>query len=670
MSRPRSTRSSTYSGGLRGISEYDAAAAYGEPALSDASSDEQIARAISESKRTAHLDAQRRSPTVSRAFSYASSFTSTLLGSDSGSSSPRSEYARSPAPSQAQYGVPPIPTPRYAADEVIARNLARSWRVASVQSDLIADPQYARPAAPPLVVRAPSPSHSIASSSSSQRTAYQSPSRPLSPLLLPTRQLSSNGTSFLRTPSVRSMASVSSVRSAASVSSARSASSVASGRSASSVSTTRSTSSRASVSSLLSSVARSSRHEPLESAARALRASLPPSLARSSSSASARSSTPRGPSRSSSVRSTSSVSSSLTARGITLDERQALAQLHALATSPIRCANPACGALIPPAALDNILFPTIFNADASPPRGLFAALHARCPACSQSHCRGCGLPTGCDVGCCGDAWRGPGASTALVHVPRSNASSGSASPRNTYNALYPPPPCPVPTHCAAVRALGALGALIAFDRAHIAMGALGHGRAADKPLIGQLHALVFFLSPPAHPSSPQTSGLLLLSDGDEEGAPEADAALPALLGLSRVPAYAASLLRAGAAGPRGEVDVGAWMARAPAYGAVLRVLRALGDAGCQAVLARPVRAGAGTEAWFRRGAPGSDAVWTDDGGGEPLRVLFRRLESARVALLRLAGATTFGPTVEKAHALCDGVLYLLLQDVLGEDEGG
>ncbi|KAJ7435564.1 hypothetical protein FB451DRAFT_1461906 [Mycena latifolia] len=620
MSRPRSTRSSTYSGGLRGINEYDAAAAYGEPALSDASSDEQIARAISESKRTAHLEAQRRSPTVSRTFSYASSFTSTLLGSDSGSSSPRSEYARSPAPSQAQYGVPPIPTPRYAADEVIARNLARSWRVASVQSDLIADPQYARPAAPPLVPAhgVPVPESSTITSSSSHAPTF------LQWHFIPPHTLCTiHGLCFLRPIGgiclVRTLCLFSGLRSLCLV----------------------------------------RVHNPVD-----LLQSHGPRSARVASAVS-------GTIIVIGVRQVIDTQRALAIKlRITMDERQALAQLHALATSPIRCTNPACGALIPPAALDNILFPTIFNADASPPRGLFAALHARCPACSQSHCRGCGLPTGCDVGCCGDAWRGPGTSTALVHVPRSNASSGSASPRNTYNALYPPPPCPVPIHCSAVRALGALGALIAFDRAHIAMGALGHGRAADKPLIGQLHALVFFLSPPAHASSPQTSGLLLLSDGDEEGPPQADAALPALLGLSRVPAYAASLLRAGAAGPRGEVDVGAWMARAPAYGAVLRVLRALGDAGCQAVLARPVRAGAGTEAWFRRGAPGGDAVWTDDGGGEPLRVLVRRLESARVALLRLAGATTFGPTVEKAHALCDGVLYLLLQDVLGEDEGG
>ncbi|KAJ7503375.1 hypothetical protein B0H11DRAFT_582369 [Mycena galericulata] len=686
MSRPRSTRtrSSVFSGnsgrGLRGITEYEAAAAYGEPALSDASSDEQIARAISDSKRTV------RFPPVSRAFSYASSSDSTLFGSGSGSSSPRPEYARSHTPSHVYPGVSPTPTPRYAADEVIARNLARSWRVASVQSDLIADPGYVRPSepsGPPLVVRSPSPSAvSIApSSSSGRRTLYQPPSRPLSPLL---------DTSFLRTPSMRSMESNSSLRSAASISSARSGSSVASARSIPSVrsgSTMHSSSSMrsvhssssvrsvptirstSSVSSVLSSVARSSRHAPLHSAAIALRASLPPSLARSSSSVSNRSYTPKGNSRAGSVRSVATAASSLSARGISVQEKQDLARLHALAVSPVRCANPQCSTLIPPAALDNISFPVTFSAEASPPRSLFAALHARCPACAQNHCRGCGAPTGCVAGCCGgDGWHDSVA--ALVHIPRS-ASTASASPQNSYNAIYPPPPCPVPAHCPAVRALGALAALVAFDRAHIAMGAQDHSRAADKPLIGQLHALVFFLSPPALPLSPPASGLLLHPDeNDNASTAIADAALPALIGLSRVPAYAASLLRAGAGGARGEADVGTWMARAPAFGAVLRVLRALGDAGCHSVLVRPIRAGAGAEAWLRgRGAAG-DGVWREDGGEETLRGLIRRLEGSRAALLRLAEATTFGPTVEKAHALCDGVLYLLLQDVLGEEEDG
>ncbi|KAJ7122567.1 hypothetical protein C8R43DRAFT_1032598 [Mycena crocata] len=721
-SRPRSTRSSANYSGLGRLSEYEAAAVYGEPALSDRSSDEQIARALSDSKRSAAIDAQRRSSTISRALSYASSSASTLLGSGSSSSgSSRSSIPRSHASSHASNTYSPTPTPRYAADEVIARNLARSWHVGSVQSDIIANPEYTRPAGPPLVVRSTSPSpsnfsaRSSTSSSSSQRTPYQTPTRPLSPLLIATRPLSSNGTSFLHSPSLRSMSSISSVRSAASGASVRSAasvSSVQSGSSARSGSSIRSTSSRASITSLLSSVARSSRHAPLQTAAQALRASLPPSLARSASSVSTRSSvssrssasirlagssasTPR---RAGSVRSVSTANSH--ARSVQDPDPYALARLHTLATSPTRCARPGCGAIIPLAPLDNLIFPQPTSSpfptaplphytspsapsfpsalsshsstrDAStedtymppPPPALVAALYAQCPACTLGHCRGCGAPT----------------------------------------------PAPIPTHCAAVRALGALAALVAFDRAHSAFDSSKSGapptpkRDQDKTLLGPLHALVYFLSaPPATPplSPPLGVGMpgLLLAAGDdypygadgdgslsEYGDVETDGAIPALLVLSRVPVYAAGLLRAGMGmdssrqtggqnyySPSGdaEVDVGTWMARAPAFSAVLRVLRALGDAGPggRGVLARRLPAenarSGGVEVWLRRGVAESSA---GNGYGDgSLLALVRRLEPARAALLRLAGATTFAPTVGKAHALCDAILYLLLQDVLGE----
>ncbi|KAJ7604606.1 hypothetical protein DFH06DRAFT_1487477, partial [Mycena polygramma] len=448
MSKPRSSRSSSASYSSRlgsgGIAEaaHTAALVYGPPALSDASSDTQMARAIQDSKRAY----ERRSPGASRALSYASSSSSsTLLGSDSSSGS-GSYYAPSPS-----HYVSPTPTPRYAADDVIARNLARDWDVASVQSEIIADPRYGT--GMPRVVRAPSPVHSVqsrlsthsrSSSASSQRTAHDrqypghyspqplktpTPSRPLSPLMLPTR---------LRTPSVRSMTSSSSIRSASSssasirsvssISSARSISTIGSTRSSSSISSIGSATSRASLSSLLSSVALASRHVPLRDAADSLRLTLTRSpalaLARSASSASNRSSaslrsissvksgassrsslsgstTPRGPSRASSVRSTTSTIAGGIA--ITQPEKDALHHLHLLATSPVRCTNPACGATIPPARFDGIVFPPPSNPNVPtpPPRALLAALHARCPACFTAHCRGCGAPTFCDSRCDG-----------------------------------------------------------------------------------------------------------------------------------------------------------------------------------------------------------------------------------------------------------------------------
>ncbi|KAJ6469463.1 hypothetical protein C8R45DRAFT_1105320 [Mycena sanguinolenta] len=741
MSRPRTA--SSYSGQsyypqqrLRGIAEaeYDAAAAFGEPALSDASSDEQMARAMSESKWSARLDAQHRSPAISRSHSYSSSSSSTLLGSRSGSkrssvsdassftssqgyyspaATPRygvdetisRDLARSmsvasiqsellknpqytrPAPSQtSQYGADesaaqdlarswrvasaqsdsvsntlaearapgssrfPTPTPRYAADETIARNLSRDWDAASVQSEIERNPQYLR-SGPPLVVRSPSPSTLSISSASSQRTAYANqsptPSRPLSPLLLPTR---------LRTPSIRSMTSNSSMRSA---SSARSMAT---------------TSSKASMSSLLSSVTRSARHASLIDAAEAFRAAIPASLSRSSSSASF---APRGSnSRASSVR---SGSSSRTARGtptLSSSDTEALGRLHALAIGPVRCANPGCGTLIRPTALDNIIFSPFLphNTDSKMPLpgALLAALHARCPVCTTSHCRGCGLPSGCGRSgshCEKNGPLHPYSPSPTSMRMRTASSSSNSPPSSGYNTIYAPAPCSVPTHCSASRALGVLASLVAFDRELQGAHQQSPGRAADKPLIGSLHALVYFIEAPRHRPHRGSVG----QDVDEDEPQEAHPALGPLLGLSRVPGYIAALLRAGLRGGVGSggVDVGTWMGRAPAYGAVLRVLRAVGDdtRGCRRVLAQPIRVAPvpGVEGWLRSGnaVPSRRVGESVVGEMETLLALVRRLEPARLELLRLADASQFGPTVETAHALCDGVMYLLLQDALG-----
>ncbi|KAF7292880.1 hypothetical protein MIND_01187000 [Mycena indigotica] len=597
MSKPASSRSSrrsyrptssTSSTGL--TTEYDYAAAYGEPALSDASSDEQIARAISESKKTVH----HRAPPISRTSS-ASSWT--FVGEESPSRA-----------SSISNGYTPTPTPRYAADETVARSLARSWNVASLQSDIIHNPSFSPSSGPPLVVRSPSPARSSISASTSYTYRSPPPNRPLSPLSLSARSLSSVAS---RSPSITSISSVASTHSNVS----------------------------ASIASIISSVARSSRHEPLDTATRTLRASLPPSLSRSVSSSSSSIKSPRAGSvrslaTSSSRRSTSSV--------LDASEKTALARLHAVVAKSIPCANPGCGALIPPATLDTISFPAIIS-DLSPPRALFAALHARCPTCTQNHCRGCGQPTGCAADCCcapTPIYSSP--ARRLITYP----ATSTASPN--YDEQFTPPPCSVPTHCPAVRALGALFALFAFDRAHVAISQ--HGRSADKALIGPLHSLTFFIAPPPHHAGTPR--------GTQEPVFEVDPALPVLVRLSRVPTYAASLLRA-------EADVGRWIDRAPAYSAILRVLRALGDtAGCRSVLTKPIAVSAesGLQLWTRNGEVSAGSAFDKD----TLRGLIRRLEGARAALLRLAGALEFGPTVRQAHALCDGVLYLLLQDALGD----
>ncbi|KAJ7116730.1 hypothetical protein C8R44DRAFT_212828 [Mycena epipterygia] len=766
MSRPRYARTTDYAAAAAA-----AAAAYGDPALSDGSSDEQLARAISESKHTAP-------PPVSRAYAYASSPysnsqysispTSTLIAS--GSQSPYTHPTNYPV-----YSQPPTPTPRYAADEVLARNLAREWRVNSVQSALIADPQYshripdpAYVAGPPLVVRA--------DSNTNFEYHRDSLARPLSPLLIP-RPLSSNGTSFTHTPSVHSVASVASLRSVASVrsassvrssssvastSSVRSVASVSSIRSAASVSSIRSassTASRASRAAILASVTRAARHSPLDAAARALRAALPPSHSPSASirssssirsglssasiksggSSSIRSalssasirfgssthsksgaSTPRAGSIKSSASSTHSRSGSSThsKSGPSSDPdpaASALARLRTRATAALRCPAPGCGARIDAVPLDEIPLPSPPSsssslADAPPPSALLAALRARCPrptcaskAVNESLCRGCGVPL--------RGWNGFG----------SGRGQGGMDEDETW-------------HCPAARALGAWGAVGAFERAFdTTTNGLAKEKARDKdrPLIAPLHALAFFLAPPlpadgdgpeSSPPSPPLSvfstqskssrrgegsmpGGLLLSEGEggwgqeyareqermeeehEAAEEEADAALGLLLRRSRVLGYIAGVLRAGAGsysatgaaaaggnGPGGiaaTVDVGTWMARASAFGAVLRLLRALGNAGVGVggCLEYP-------EARFPSSPsayPSSSAHERQSGAynnsahphaPQTLLTLITTLEPARAALLRLAGASTFGPTVDKAQALGDGVLYLLLQGLL------
>nr|GAT45960.1 predicted protein [Mycena chlorophos] len=594
-SSQRSFRSGSSRSSFTGLTtEYEYAAAYGEPALSDSSSDEQIARAISESKKMGN-----RGSTLSRASSTSSW---TFVGREPSVNSRASSISNGYSPA-------PTPTPRYAADEVVARSLARTWNVASVQSDIIHNPTFSPLSGPPLVVRSPSPAGSTSSiSSSSTVYTYRQDNTkngsPLSPLPLSARTLSASS----RSPSLRSLSSVSSIRTASS-----------------SVSRT------ASIASIISSVAVSSRHEPLDTATRTLRASLPPPLSRSVSSASTLSASSR---HSSSTRASSSSRTSTSSRKSAMDDstKAALAHLHDRLTKPIPCTNPGCGALIPPSPLDAITFPTSALTPSDPPRSLFFALHARCPACTQNHCRGCGQATGCDANCCAPV---PSAPTR-THGQQRLITYPSASP------------CSVPTHCGAVRALGAATALLAFDRVHSAIKE--HGRTADKALLAPLHALVFFVGPATQAQS-QSSGLLLSQD-------EPDPALTELIRISLFPAYAASLLRA-------EANVGRWIDRAPAYEAVLKVLRALGDsAGCRSALLRPIiSAESGLEEWFRTGRV---APYLRSSSGETLRALIRRLEGARAALLRLAGAVKFGPTVQQAHALCDAVLYLLLQDALGD----
>ncbi|CAK5271635.1 unnamed protein product [Mycena citricolor] len=350
-------------------------------------------------------------------------------------------------------------------------------------------------------------------------------------------------------------------------------------------------STKPSFSSLLTKVAESARHERLDGALERL-VEVTTGSAYAASIRSAATSLKSGKSRHST-------------REDSANTAEALAKLHFIATSPFACQNPGCGAVIPAVSLEGMSFPPASDV---PPALIVSLLHAHCTSCTQTHCRGCGVPTACPAACS---------------------------------------PCAVISrHCAAARALGGLTALIAFDRAHILTRE--PGRIADKPLLAPLSALAYFLDP--------------CTDSDGQQPPlDTDPALPVLLRHSRVPGYAAGLLRT--------TDFGAWMTRAPAYTAVLRLLR---FAPTHRPMSRRAVSGAGTGAWYRSRNPAviqmADSGEEDVGESLSLQDLIRQLEPVRMGLLKLTEMSKFRPTLEKAHALCDAVLYLQLQDVLAEED--
>ncbi|KAF8164495.1 hypothetical protein K438DRAFT_1984642 [Mycena galopus ATCC 62051] len=370
------------------------------------------------------------------------------------------------------------------------------------------------------------------------------------------------------------------------------------------------------------------------------------SLSRSSSSASfASARSPSYTSRAGSIRSTTSSrtarsSTSVSVRARSLEEIESLKRLHALATAPIIFLS-----LIPHA-------PNNHNAPTDSimpfPHTLLAALHARCPVCTTTHCCGSSAPLRTLAS----------SSTALG---RDTPAPSTSSPASGYNTTHAPPPCAVSTHCLAACALGALAALLAFDRAAAVQSQGSPRRATDKALLGPMHAVVWCIERPSYPQrSHRESQARSVYGGssyrgsdnreDDEEPQEAHSALLPLIALSHLPGYVVALLQAGL---RGQVDVGTWMARAPVYGAVLRVLRA--------------------GAWLRTTSTRTPSTLPRDrhgagGDEETLLSLIRRLEPVRLELLRLADRVQFGPTVETAHALCDGVIYLLLQGMHQKDQ--
>ncbi|KDR70488.1 hypothetical protein GALMADRAFT_282224 [Galerina marginata CBS 339.88] len=113
-----------------------------------------------------------------------------------------------------------------------------------------------------------------------------------------------------------------------------------------------------------------------------------------------------------------------------------------------------------------------------------------------------------------------------------------------------------------------------------------------------------------------------------------------------------------------------WIAHSETYIVVLETLRRMFDCELSAVLMEPLRhidqsCGLQGLVWDK-----GSITWEMDKSNVPVRSaplneLVRQLEAHRRPLMALVSKVQFTPTVEKVNDLCDGISYLLLQQVVG-----
>ncbi|KAF8145395.1 hypothetical protein K438DRAFT_1991810 [Mycena galopus ATCC 62051] len=287
------------------------------------------------------------------------------------------------------------------------------------------------------------------------------------------------------------------------------------------------------------------------------------------------------------------------------------------------------------------------------PHTLLAALHTCCPICTTTHCCRCGMATTCK----GDWDASPShprsySASAPLRMPTSSSTAlgrdtptpSTSSPALGYNTTYTPPPCAVLTHFPAACTLGTLAALLAFERAAVVQNQGSPGRATDKALLGSIYAVVWCIEGPSylwwshHESQARSvyGGSSYRGSNNMMRSCKKHPTLLLLIALSYLPGYVVTLLQAGLCS---WVDIGTWMARALVYGTVLRVLRA-GVAEC---LQGPYQTAMEQKETEKPSCPSS-------------------------ATLSPCTDWVFGPMVETAHALCDGMIYLLLQGMHQKDQ--
>jgi hypothetical protein len=274
-------------------------------------------------------------------------------------------------------------------------------------------------------------------------------------------------------------------------------------------------------------------------------------------------------------------------------------------------------------------------------------IHLFCSSCRTCYCRGC---------------------FAVARCPSKDCSGGST--------------CTVRNCCPEVRAVAIFEALSSFDSifaseagftASAHTGSKQHRQAyiklliskADKKmrkfedaLVRTLMILSVWLQAPTRTAASR-------SDEEEEGCAgvELHPSIARLFSASYLPEVVHAFLS--------NNNVRDWVAHSETYLAMLDTLRRVSDSrGLSVVLSEPIlhvdrSPGLQRLVWDQ----GAISYELDEQGrmleSAPLRELVKQLEAHRRPLRQLAEKIQFDPTVEKVNNLCDGMSYLLLQQVVG-----
>ncbi|KAL0952201.1 hypothetical protein HGRIS_008810 [Hohenbuehelia grisea] len=288
-----------------------------------------------------------------------------------------------------------------------------------------------------------------------------------------------------------------------------------------------------------------------------------------------------------------------------------------------------------------------------PPASLIDAMHARCGSCRRTFCCGCDTPFSCPIGCAGSSTCVAGrccSKAVAVGVFHVLSAFDTEYTRRAKGLAQAREQRPVETTTREMRE-NFINLVVSRTQPSTLEW--------EKVAVGALRALDALLVHTGNPGE----------DGDDSRSQTVHPTVALLIRMSTLPELLSRLLRAR--------SVSDWVALSDMYCAALAVLKTMANCGLAAVLQDPLQRIAetnGLEHWMWGDASIS---WEQVDGGEvdeadeariarspPIYDLVRGLERHRRPLLELASRIRFAATVQKVHVMCDGILYLLLQQMV------